>query len=121
MPAKTNHAGSGVSTALEGAVDTAVLCEASDGVVTITIEKQKSATSGQQRRLSLTPVGDSCVLTEYRGRTSDPTALTRNDRTALAVLIDIEIEGGSQAAYGRPRPDSGARSSTLVAASSTPA
>ena len=56
---------------LEGAADTVIECKGAEGRIRLTVEKQKDAPSGLQQHLYLTPVGDSCYLTDRPGPSHD--------------------------------------------------
>ena len=92
---KTADAGMRGSSALFAAMDSVIKCEASDGRLTITNEKDKNHASGGKVRLKAQPVADSLVLVPQGD--DDQTALRASDLAALECLRKIEVETGISA------------------------
>lgn len=73
------------SSALRGAADTVMRCEATDGVVELTVESQKNHAEANPIRLVAIPVGDSIVLQPWHP-SSDSGDLGSNALAALDAL-----------------------------------
>lgn len=103
---KDNTKGARGSTALLGAVDTELSIAAEDPYRVLRTTKQKDGPEASDLRLSLVPVGDSCVL----GAPTQPAAdgLPDRYRQVLDSLAEIELPGGVPAgrwAGASPSPE----------------
>ncbi len=90
---KDTAAGMRGSSALLGAMDTTIRCEASEGRLALTVEKQKNHESGRRLALRAQPEAGSLVLTLPSGE-DDQTSLRASDLAALETLRRIEVESG---------------------------
>jgi hypothetical protein len=88
---KNLDAGARGSSAFEAAADTVLSVSAEEGVVTIKQTKQKNHIEGNPFRLQATPQGQSIVLTDRHGGSSE---LPAGVLLTLAALSDIEVTGG---------------------------
>jgi len=121
----TPKSGEGIrgSTALEGAMDTALEVKDVDGAVTLTPTKQKNAALGGERRFGIREVEDtgSVVLVPARAGGQPVEVLLENlpagPRKCLRALS--EIDTGDGVAYGLWEKSAGVGSSTVARARKT--
>jgi hypothetical protein len=96
------------SSALKAAMSTEIEMSSADDIVYVKATKQKDSATGDEMRLALERVEDSCVLTPYRG--SDSSRLPPDAVQMLRDLIAISDTDGVSATTWRSSSDVAHRS-----------
>lgn len=91
---KDSTAGARGHSSLLGAVDTELELKSAEGLLTLTVTKQKDGPDGQVHRLMMVPTGDSVALAPYTGAVSDGERISAIGRSMLETLGAIAVPGG---------------------------
>lgn len=102
------------SSALRAACDTMIEIDASDGLISLSCDKQKDAAPFDTFYLNLNPIEDSCVLAPAGPRKLAGTqgALTPGQRKTLEALASPTLAGG--ASFGELRDATGLSAMSLT-------
>lgn len=92
---KDSSAGARGHSSLLGAVDTELeLKNGGDGVLTLTVTKQKDGPDGMNWRLAMTPTAESVVVAPYTGKVMDAERVGPSGRIMLDALAEVSVPGG---------------------------
>lgn len=90
---KDSSAGARGHSSLLGAVDTELELKSAEGILALTITKQKDGAEGQTYRMAITPAADSVTVAPFTG-TVDTERVGPSGRIMLDALAAIAIPGG---------------------------